>query len=80
MLADGVSEPLQLAVDAPFAQGWFECDRVKEDIDVFRETLDKVPAFRQAGAALEDHFVTCDGGDDTKGFGDVVILLNDRWA
>ena len=54
VLLDRLAELLQFAVDAFLAQRRIERGRVEEDVDVFREPLDQVPALRQAGAALED--------------------------
>ena len=62
--ADCVAESLKFAVDAILSQNWLERARIEEDIDVFGETLDQVPAFRQARAAFEDDLVGSGDGDD----------------
>ena len=77
---DAVAELLEFAINGPFPECWAEGKWIKEDVDVFRKPLDQVPAFRQAGAAFEDHLVAGAGGDDSQGFRDVVVLLDDGWA
>ena len=61
-------------------RGGVERGRVEEDVDVFREPLDQVPALRQAGAALEDDLAAGRLLDDAQRLRDVVILLDDRLA
>lgn len=73
--ADNVSEPSKLPVDGVLAKR-----RIKENVDVFREALDQVPALRQAGAAFEDDLVRSCIGDDSQRFCNVVVLLDDRRA
>ena len=80
MLFDRLPQLLQFAVDCFLAQGRVECGRVEEDVDVFREPLDQVPALRQAGAALEDHLAARLLLDDAQGLRDEVVLLDDRLA
>lgn len=45
--------------------------------NIFGESLDEVPSFGEARAALEDDFVAGQGRDDSKRFGDVIVLLDD---
>ena len=54
-----------------------EGERVEEEVDILGEPLDQVPAFRQAGAALEDDLVAGVFGDGSQDLGDVVVLLDD---
>jgi hypothetical protein len=75
--ADGVAEPFKFSVDAVLAQGGFKGEGINENVDVLRKSLDQIPALRQAGAALEDDLVGSRGGDDSQGFGDIVVLLDD---
>jgi hypothetical protein len=37
MFADGVSEQFQFAVDRAFVECGLECERMENDVDVFRE-------------------------------------------
>src|SRR5262245_39047269 len=48
MLLDALAQIFQLAVDAPGVECRVEGCRVEEDVDVFREPLDEVPALGQA--------------------------------
>ncbi len=54
VLLNRLSELLQFVVDPLFAQGRVERGGVEEDVDVFREPLNQVPALRQTGAALKN--------------------------
>jgi hypothetical protein len=77
---DAVAKLLEFAINGPLPQFWAEGKWIKEDVDVLRKPLDQVPTLRQAGTAFEDHLVACAGGDDSQGFRNLVVLLDDGWA
>src|SRR5580693_4420141 len=52
-----------------------EGERIEKDIDVFGKTRNEIPAFQQARATLEDHFVVA-RRDDAQDFCYVVILFD----
>ncbi len=80
MRADRIAELLQFAVDRLLAERRIEGKRIEKKVDVFRESLDQIPAFGQARPAFEDHLIAGRGGDDPKGLGNVIVLLDDRRA
>jgi len=57
MFADRITELFEFAIDGVFAKCRSKGMRIKENIDVFGESLDQIPSLGQAGAALEDDLV-----------------------
>jgi hypothetical protein len=74
---DGVAQAFELAVDTVLAKRMLKSSGVKEDVDVFGKPLDQVPSFGQTGSPFENGLVLVKAGDDTKGFGDVIVFFND---
>ena len=77
---NAVTESLDFTINGSLSQLRQKSKWIKENVDVLGKPLDQVPAFRQAGAAFEDHLVAGAGGDDSQGFRNVVVLLDDGWA
>jgi hypothetical protein len=75
---DSIAEPFELPIDAVLSEGGLEGARIEKDVDVFRKPLDEVPAFREAGAALEDNLVGICDGDDAQRLRDGVTLSRNR--
>jgi hypothetical protein len=78
MLVDRIAQALELAVDSALAENGIEGARVEENVHVFREPLNQVPAFGKARPALENHLVADRPRDDPQGLGDVVVLFDER--
>ena len=75
---DAVAQALELAVDRALSQHRIECPGIEEDVNVFREPLNQVPAFRKARAALENDLVPDGIRDEAERLGDVVVLFDER--
>ncbi len=79
MRIDSVLQPLELTVDCASSERRIEGTRVEEDIDVLRETLNEIPALGEARAPFENGLLADSARDDAQRFGNVVVLLYDRW-
>ena len=77
MLLDRIAKFFKFAVNAILSKRRRERLGVEEDVDVFREALDQVPALGKTGAALEDDLVSGNAGDGAKRLGDVVVLFDE---
>ena len=83
MTRDGISERPELLVDRVSADDrplWTcrECRGIDEQIDVFRDAIEQLPAFRQTGPALQHGLGRVDLRDDAQDLGEVVVLLDPR--
>src|SRR5882724_10438267 len=56
--ANCVPKLFELPVNSVFSQEGIEGEGIEEDINVFREPLDQVPALREACAAFEDNLAS----------------------
>ena len=77
MGSDGIPKFLQFSVDGLLPERRLKCERIEEEVNVFREPLDQIPALRQACAAFQDRLVARGLRDDSQRLGDIVILLDD---
>jgi len=50
----GIAKLFKFSVNGSFPERCRERELVQKDVDVFRKTLDQIPAFRKARAAFED--------------------------
>ena len=80
MRSDGISQSLQLPIDAVLPKRRFEGERIEEKVNVFGEPLDQVPTFGQACAAFQNRLIGRGLGDDSQRLCYVVVLLNDGRA
>ncbi len=75
--ADDVTDPFKLTVDRVLAAWRLKRERIEESIDVFRETLDQIPALRQACTAFENDLVARSVCDSAQRLAHVIVLLDD---
>ena len=80
MLRDRLAELLEDRVHLVLP--WLRHERlgVDEQVDVFREAADQVPALGEARAAFEHRLVSELPRDDAQDLGDVVVLLDELLA
>lgn len=89
---DGIAQFFELTVDGALAKRRGEGKRVEEDVNIFGEPGDQVPALGEAGASLEDDSVAWRDAvsracgkclcpvrlrDGAQCFRDVVVLFDD---
>src|SRR5208282_2716797 len=78
MLSHSIPKSLKFTINRPLTQGRFECERIEKDVDIFRKALDQLPAFRETRSPFEDHAIAICDSNDSKRFGNVVVLLDQR--